>query len=78
MRAREDIWAYEKFRGGQIMLIPKTRIASELAMIYSTADCFINPTYEDNYPTVNLEAKACGTYIISYDTGGCAETLKAE
>ena len=36
---------------------------------------FFNPTYEDNYPTVNLEAQACGIPVITYDTGGCRETL---
>lgn len=35
----------------------------------------MNLTYEDNYPTVNLEAQACGTKVISYDTGGAKETL---
>ena len=41
------------------------------------SDVFVNPTYEDNYPTVNLEAQACGTRVIAYDTGGCKETLYA-
>lgn len=59
----------------QILALPKTSSASELAEIYSAADVFVNPTYEDNLPTVNLEARACGTRIVCYDTGGCAETL---
>lgn len=59
----------------QILALPKTGSAAELAEIYSAADIFVNPTYEDNLPTVNLEARACGTRIVCYDTGGCAETL---
>lgn len=55
--------------------IPRTNNIIELAEIYTAADVFVNPTYEDNYPTVNLEAKACGTKVITYDTGGCIETL---
>lgn len=55
--------------------ITRTSNQAELAEIYSAADCFFNPTYEDNYPTVNLEAAACGAFIISYDTGGCKETF---
>lgn len=55
--------------------ITRTNNAVELAEIYSAADVFVNTTYEENYPTVNLEAKACGTRIISYDTGGCKETM---
>lgn len=58
-------------------LIPmeRTRSKEELAEIYSTADIFFNPTHEDNYPTVNLEAEACGTPVYTYDTGGCKETI---
>ena len=63
---------------GQILALPRTSSAMELAQIYSAADVFANPTYEDNLPTVNLEARACGTRIVSYDTGGCAETLAPE
>ena len=53
----------------------RTESPQELAGIYSTADVFFNPTVEDNYPTVNLEAEACGTPVVTYDTGGCRETL---
>ena len=58
-----------------ILALPRTNSASQLAEIYTAADVFVNPTYEDNYPTVNLEAGACGTRIVCYDTGGCRETL---
>ena len=34
-----------------------------------------NPTYEDNFPTVNLEAEACGTPVVTYLTGGSPEGL---
>lgn len=59
-----------------IIGLGKTNSARELAEVYTAADVFFNPTYEDNYPTVNLEAEACGTPVISYDTGGAKETLK--
>lgn len=58
-----------------VLALPRTRSPRELAEIYSAADLFVNPTYEDTYPTVNLEARACGTRVVSYDTGGCRETL---
>ena len=61
-----------------ILGIRRTANAIELAEIYTAADVFFNPTYEDNYPTVNLEAEACGTTVISYDTGGCRETLSRQ
>lgn len=56
--------------------IPRTNSAVELAEIYTTADVFFNPTKLDNFPTVNLEARACGCPIITYDSGGCPETVE--
>ncbi|MBY0245759.1 MAG: glycosyltransferase [Sphingobacteriaceae bacterium] len=47
----------------------------ELAEIYSTSNIFFNPTYEDNYPTVNLEAIACNLPVITYNTGGSPEII---
>jgi len=58
-----------------ILGITRTGNATELAEIYSAADVFVNLSYEDTYPTVNLEAQACGTPVLTYDTGGCAETI---
>ena len=58
--------------------IQRTNSPQELAAIYTAADVFVNPTYEDNYPTVNLEAQACGTPVITYDTGGCRETIHTD
>ena len=61
---------------GVALLMPRTESAAQLAAIYSAADVFFNPTVEDNFPTVNLEAEACGTPVVTYDTGGCAETVR--
>lgn len=55
--------------------ITRTESREDLAKIYSAADVFVNPTYEDTFPTVNLEAESCGTRVITYDTGGCKETV---
>lgn len=60
----------------RIISIERTSDQKELAQIYTAADFFLNLTYEDTYPTVNLEAQACGTKVITYDTGGCRETIK--
>ena len=59
----------------RIIAIACTRNQEELAEIYSAADLFINPTLEDNFPTVNIEALACGTPVITYQTGGSPECL---
>lgn len=58
--------------------ITRTNSTKELAQIYTTADVFLNLTYEDNYPTVNLEAQACGTPVITYRTGGSVESVPPE
>ena len=55
--------------------ITRTNNVQELAEIYTTADVFFNPTLEDNFPTTNLEALACGTPVITFNTGGSIETI---
>ncbi len=59
----------------KIIAISRTNSTRELAEIYTAADVFFNPTYEDNYPTVNLEAEACGTPVVTYRTGGAPGTI---
>ena len=66
----------------QIALLPsnmlglqRTSNVEELAAWYTTADCFVNPTLEDNMPMVNLEALACGTPVAVFETGGCPEAI---
>lgn len=61
-----------------ILGLERTNSVKELAQIYSAADLFLNLTYADNYPTVNLEALACGTPVITYKTGGSYECLNGE
>lgn len=58
-----------------VLLVERTQNQSELAAIYSSADVFVNPTREDNFPTVNLEALACGTPVITFNTGGSPEAI---
>lgn len=58
-----------------IVALEHTSSRQELAGIYTAADVLFNPTREDNFPTVNLEAEACGTPVVSYDAGGFGETL---
>lgn len=60
----------------QIKGIRRTENQQELSALYSAASLFFNPTYEDNYPTTNLEALACGTPVLTYDTGGSPEVIK--
>lgn len=56
-----------------IISVHKTNNQKELAEIYSAADLFVNPTREENYPTVNMESIACGTPVLTFNTGGSPE-----
>jgi len=58
-----------------VIVHEKAKNVEELAILYSLADVFINPTHEDNFPTTNLESLACGTPVIVYNTGGNAEAI---
>ena len=61
-----------------IIGITRTENVEELVKWYSAAEVFFNPTLEDNYPTVNLEAIACGTPVITFNTGGSSECAYAD
>lgn len=58
-----------------IIGIQRTQNVQELVTLYSDADVLINPTYADTFPTINLEALACGTPVITYKTGGSPEAI---
>ena len=58
-----------------VISIHRTENQRELAEIYTAADVFVNPTREENYPTVQMEALACGTPVVAFRTGGCPEIL---
>ena len=57
-----------------VLGIERTNSVKELAQLYSAADLFINLSYCENYPTVNLEATSCGTAVLTYNTGGSPES----
>lgn len=58
-----------------IISIHRTQNQTELAEIYTVADLFVNPTREENFPTVNIESLACGTPIVTFKTGGSPEII---
>lgn len=61
-----------------IIGIEHTESVQELADLYASSIVFVNPTYADTFPTVNLEALACGTPVITYRTGGSPEAVTPE
>lgn len=67
----------------QLSLLPKNIIGiertanvKELVELYSDADLFLNLSYCENFPTVNIEAMACDTPVLTYETGGSPEIVK--
>lgn len=65
----------DKLLPDNIISIHRTQNQTELAEIYTAADVFANPTREENYPTVNMESVACGTPVVTFNTGGSPEML---
>lgn len=62
----------------KIIGIERTDNTRQLAALYSTAYVFVNPTWVDNFPTTNIEAMACGTPVVTYNTGGSPESVLNE
>ena len=58
-----------------IIGLQRTESIEELAQWYTLAFAFLNATSQDNFPTTNLEALACGTPVITYNTGGSSEAV---
>ncbi len=59
----------------EILVIERTNSVEQLAQIYTAADVFVNLTHNDTYPTVNLEAQACGVPVLTYNVGGSVESV---
>ena len=61
-----------------IVGIEHTESLEKLVAVFSSASVFVNPTYADTFPTVNIEALACGTPVITYRTGGSPEAVSSQ
>lgn len=59
----------------RIIGVRRTESIQELADLYNVADLFLNLTWEDNFPTTNIESLACGTPVLTYKTGGSVEAV---
>lgn len=59
----------------KIIGIGKVQSREEMAEIFSASDVFVNMTLQDTFPTVNLESLACGTPVITFNTGGSPEAV---
>lgn len=48
----------------------------EMADYYNLSNVFVNLTFEDTLPTVNMESIACGTPVITYNSCGSPELVQ--
>ena len=47
----------------------------EVVKVYQAVDVMVVPSLEDNYPNTIIEAMACGTPVVGFDTGGIPEQI---
>lgn len=69
---QEDVTKFKEYK--HVFALPRID-RDKLLQFYSAADLFINPTLADNFPTVNLEAQACGCPVVAFDSDGTIETV---
>ncbi|MCC6461972.1 MAG: glycosyltransferase family 4 protein [Saprospiraceae bacterium] len=48
----------------------------EIASAYGAADVFVIPSLEDNLPNTVMEALACGTPVVGFQTGGIPQMVE--
>lgn len=65
----------DEFLPSNVVSIHRTQNQKQLAKIYTTATVFANPTREEMFGMVNIEALACGTPVVTFRTGGSPECL---
>lgn len=65
----------EKLLPSRIITVRRTENQKQLAELYSKADVLVNTTREEIFGLVNVEALACGTPVITFDTGGSPECI---
>lgn len=70
--------AQKRILPSNIIGIERTQSIEELAALYRAANLFANLTWEDNFPTTNIEALACGCPVLTYNTGGSIEAITPE
>ena len=67
--------AVDRILPKNVIKIQRTQNQSELAKLYSEADVLANPTREEVLGMVNIEANACGTPVVTFDTDGSPECI---
>ncbi len=68
----------KKIARKNIIGIRRTENQTELAKLYSKATVFMNPSKEESFSLVTIEAMACGTPVIALDTSAPKELVNDE
>jgi len=56
----------------------KSLNSSELSVLYSAADVFVNTSLIENLPNTIIESMACGTPVVAFNTGGISDIIDSE
>ena len=59
----------------RVKKIHRIQNQAELAKLYLRGDVLVNPTREEIFGMVNIEANACGTPVVTFNTGGSPECI---
>ena len=65
----------DKLLPKNIISIHRIQNVAKLTEIYTASDVFVNPTLDEAFGMVNIEALACGTPVITYNSGGSPECI---
>lgn len=58
-----------------IITVRRTQNQTEMAEIYTIANAFVNPTRDEVLGMVNIESQACGTPVVTFNSGGSPECV---
>jgi glycosyltransferase involved in cell wall biosynthesis len=61
-----------------IIGIARTENIMELVSFYNAADVYLNASIEETFGLTTIEAMACGTPAIVYNTTACPEVISAD
>ncbi|SDF04902.1 Glycosyltransferase involved in cell wall bisynthesis [Dyadobacter soli] len=59
----------------KVHFLGKISDSAQMVQAYNAADMLIVPSLEDNLPNTIMEAMACGTPAVGFDTGGIPEMI---